>query len=155
MIARFLFPRDRYRSLTLPVQLAAAGFFFHPLAENPDQVACFLCHKALDGWEAGDSPVQEHLAHAPECGWARLAAVESNVLGLGSMDPMCVDMLEARKMTFAGRWPHETKRGWKCKAKALVEAGWHYAPTAESADMAMCAYCGLGLDGWEAGDKPL
>lgn len=36
----------------------------------------------------------------------------------------------------------------------MVEAGWHFAPTLESDDMVMCAYCDLALDGWEAGDNP-
>jgi hypothetical protein len=93
--------------------------------------------------------------HASDCGWAKLVAVETDVRGMGETDPMSADMLEARKMTFAGRWPHEGKRAWKCKTKQMVEAGWHYQPTVDAADMAMCAYCHLGLDGWEADDKPL
>jgi hypothetical protein len=80
-------------------------------------------------------------------------------------------MIEARKATFADKWPHESKRGWKCKVKQvclierleviklismqMVEAGWKYTPSAESDDMATCTYCDLMLDGWENGDKPL
>lgn len=40
---------------------------------------------------------------------------------------------------------------WKLK---LAEAGWYYAPTDESDDMAICAYCHLALDGWENTDIP-
>ena len=70
-------------------------------------------------------------------------------------DPKGKRMVEARKGTFAGRWPHEGKKGWKCKVKQLAEAGWKYTPTPESDDMATCAYCQLALDGWEPGDKPM
>ncbi|KAM3085128.1 hypothetical protein ACMFMG_003560 [Clarireedia jacksonii] len=64
-------------------------------------------------------------------------------------------MVEARKATFGGQWPHESKKGWKCKIKQLADAGWKYTPTLESDDMATCTYCSLALDGWEPSDKPL
>ncbi len=28
-------------------------------------------------------------------------------------------MIEARKATFSDKWPHETKKGWKCKTKQV------------------------------------
>ena len=34
-------------------------------------------------------------------------------------DPMCERMLDARKMTFGSRWPHESKRGWACKTQKV------------------------------------
>lgn len=37
----------------------------------------------------------------------------------------------------------------------LVDAGWIYAPTPESDDWVTCAYCDLGLDGWEPSDDPM
>lgn len=66
----------------------------------------------------------------------------------------------ARKATFMNikgkaRWPHENKKAWKCKVKAMVEAGWRYRPKFEGDDFAECGYCGLALDGWEGGDMPL
>ncbi|RSL71971.1 hypothetical protein CEP54_001002 [Fusarium duplospermum] len=57
--------------------LARAGLFFNPTSQSPDNVNCFLCHKGLDGWEAFDDPLLEHLKHAPECGWAVVAAIEA------------------------------------------------------------------------------
>ncbi|QPC78577.1 hypothetical protein HYE68_009329 [Fusarium pseudograminearum] len=143
-----------HKSIT-PDSLARAGLFFNPTLENPDNAQCFLCHKGLDGWEANDDPLVEHLTHAPECGWAVVAAIESNVGDYAQQAPDQPYMKEARKATFAGRWPHDTKKGWKCKTKQLVDAGWKYTPTEESDDMATCTYCQLALDGWEPTDKPL
>ncbi|KAL7811448.1 hypothetical protein V8C44DRAFT_330469 [Trichoderma aethiopicum] len=135
--------------------LARAGFVFKPSPESPDNTVCFLCEKGLDGWEAGDDPIYEHVKHAPHCGWAIVAAIEADIGDYGREDPNDPDMVDARRATFADRWPHENKKGWKCKTKQLVEAGWKYTPTEESDDMATCTYCQLALDGWEPGDKPL
>ncbi|TWU72756.1 hypothetical protein ED733_002355 [Metarhizium rileyi] len=137
-----------------PATLAKAGFYFEPFPENPDNCFCFLCGKGLDGWEAGDDPLEEHLKHAPQCGWAIVSAIEAEIDEYSRQDPRLPHMVEARKATFAGKWPHEGRKGWKCKTKQLVEAGWKYTPTDESDDMATCAYCQLALDGWEPSDKP-
>ncbi|POR38061.1 Protein bir1 [Tolypocladium paradoxum] len=137
-----------------PASLAKAGFYFDPSPDSPDNVVCFLCDKGLDGWESGDDPLLEHLKHASHCGWAVVAAIEAEVGGYEKADPGQLHMVEARKATFAGRWPHDGKKGWKCKTKQLVDAGWKYTPTSESDDMATCTYCQLALDGWEPSDKP-
>lgn len=99
--------------------MAKAGFVFQPLPSNPDNVACFLCNKALDGWEQDDSPLEEHLKHSPECGWAITAAVEAELGGYAAEDPRDALMVEARKATFADMWPHESKKGWSCKTKQV------------------------------------
>lgn len=138
-----------------PFELAKAGFYFDPHPTNPDNVTCFLCHKQMDGWEPEDNPVEEHLKHSPSCGWAVTAAVEAEYDDMEQVDPRETRLLEARKATFAGRWPYESKKGWKCKTKQLAEAGWIYTPTNESDDNTTCAYCQLALDGWEASDKPM
>ncbi|KAI1481926.1 hypothetical protein F4774DRAFT_372582 [Daldinia eschscholtzii] len=138
-----------------PVQFAQAGFYFEPTPEAPDNTVCFLCVKAFKGWEENDNPLEEHLRLSPHCGWAIVAAIEAGLGDYGLDDPSDAPMVEARKATFAGLWPHEGKRGWKCKTKQLVEAGWKYTPTAESDDMATCTYCSLALDGWEPKDNPL
>ncbi|PHH75071.1 hypothetical protein CDD82_4608 [Ophiocordyceps australis] len=137
-----------------PQSLASAGFYFDPSPSAPDKVSCFLCRNDLDGWESGDDALLEHLTHASNCGWAIVAAIQAQVGDYGSEDPDMPYMVEARKATFDGRWPHEGKKGWKCKTKQLVEAGWKFTPTLESDDMATCVYCDLALDGWERGDKP-
>lgn len=99
------------------MQLARAGLFFNPSPENPDNVTCFLCHKGLDGWEANDNPLEEHLTHSPDCGWAIVAAIEAEVGNYALEDPNQASMKAARKATFAGRWPHDSQKGWKCKTK--------------------------------------
>lgn len=100
-------------------QLAKAGFFFHPLQANPDNVVCFLCHRALDGWEEGDDPLSEHLKHSPDCGWAIVATIEKQDGELSEEYPLSIGMIEARKATFLDKWPHDSKKGWKCKTKQV------------------------------------
>jgi len=111
------------RSVTLltRVKLAKAGFFYYPKATSPDNTACFLCHKALDGWEKGDDPLAEHLKHSPDCGWAIVATIEKQDGELSEEYPSSARMIQARKATFADKWPHESKKGWKCKIKQV----WH------------------------------
>lgn len=104
-------------------QLARAGFSWKPSAEYPDNVCCFICEKNLGGWESGDNALDEHIKHAPQCGWAIVAAIEAGYGGYPRMDPGEAGMIEARKATFAGRWPHEGKRGWKCKVKQVSIRG--------------------------------
>lgn len=71
----------------------------------------------MDGWEDGDDPLQEHLKHSSACGWAITAAIEAEIAEYAQANPNEASMVEARKATFAGRWPHDGKRGWKCKTK--------------------------------------
>ncbi|ELR04157.1 hypothetical protein GMDG_01461 [Pseudogymnoascus destructans 20631-21] len=137
-----------------PEQLAAAGFFFLPSHENPDNVKCFLCRESICGWEKGDNPLEEHLKLSPGCGWAVTSCIEARLGDMHLENPMSTRMVEARKATFGDRWPHEGKKGWKCKTKQLVEAGWIHKPTPEGDDYAECVYCTLALDGWEPADKP-
>ncbi|RYP46838.1 hypothetical protein DL768_007005 [Monosporascus sp. mg162] len=139
-----------------PESFARAGFYFDPTPEYPDNTVCFLCSRKIGGWEDGDNPFEEHLRLSPHCGWAIVAAIEVGLGDYGLDDPTQPRMIEARKATFGGRWPHEGKRGWKCKTKQqLVDAGWKYTPTMESEDMATCTYCQLALDGWELKDDPM
>lgn len=110
-----------------PSQLARAGFVFQPRPSNPDNVSCFLCHKDLDGWEDDDEPLAEHLKHAPDCGWAIVAAVEAGIGDFATLHPLDPKMIEARKATFAGRWPYESKKGFKCKTKQVSAAKFPYS----------------------------
>lgn len=112
-------PDQSINALLTPTQLALAGFSFQPHTNNPDNVVCFLCTKNIDGWEAGDDPLHEHLKHSPECGWAIVAAIEADIEEYVQEDPGNPLMVEARKATFSDRWPHDKKRGWKCKTKQV------------------------------------
>ncbi|KAG9231478.1 hypothetical protein BJ875DRAFT_117587 [Amylocarpus encephaloides] len=141
-----------------PEDLAKAGFFFYPKQDADDNTICFLCHANIDGWAKDDNPLVEHVNLSPDCAWAVLAMIEAEheeKERFNSLeDPTSERMIKAREATFAGRWPHDSKKGWKCKTKQMVAAGWKYTPTNESDDMATCSYCGLGLDGWDPTDKP-
>lgn len=100
-------------------KLAKAGFFYYPLETSPDNVACFLCHKFLDGWVKGDDPLVEHLKLSPDCGWAIVATISGQDEELSQQNPMAPEMIAARKATFADKWPYESKKGWKCKTKQV------------------------------------
>ncbi|KAJ2997712.1 hypothetical protein NUW58_g560 [Xylaria curta] len=138
-----------------PETFARAGFYFAPTLEDPYNTVCFLCCKNMGGWEEYDNPFEEHLRLSPRCGWAIMGCIETGLGDYALDDPTSSEMIAARKATFGDRWPHDGKRGWKCKTKQLVDAGWKYTPTAESDDMATCTYCQLALDGWEPKDNPM
>ena len=84
-------------------------------------MTCYSCRKDLDGWDAEDSPIKEHLALSPDCGYALQLGIE-NDLRIGDEEesnPMSEKLLEARKATFGDMWPHEKKRGWQCKSQKV------------------------------------
>ena len=137
--------------------IATAGFYYTPHKIGEDNVKCFMCDAKLDGWEKDDDPVQEHLRHSPECGYAILMSlVQQPHFDTEAMeDPTSTAMEKARRSTFDLGWPHDSKRGWTCKTEKMVEAGWHFMPSSVSEDYASCAYCKLSLDGWEPKDNPL
>lgn len=105
--------------------MARAGFFFMPSPKDPDNAVCFLCKKSLADWEPNDNPLEEHLKHNPECGWAITAAVEAKLGEYAEEDPRDPVLVEARKATFANRWPHEGKEGWNCKTKQVCACFHH------------------------------
>lgn len=73
----------------------------------------------MDGWEEDDDPLVEHLKHSPNCGWAIVASIDARDPMLSQEYPLSTRMIEARKATFGDRWPHENKKGWKCKVKQV------------------------------------
>lgn len=71
-----------------PSAMAMAGWYHRPSASSPDNVACFLCGKNLDGWQPEkDDAWMEHVAHGKHCPLVRL------------------DLVENRERTFE-HWPH-------------------------------------------------
>jgi hypothetical protein len=97
----------------------------------------------VEGWEEDDNPFEEHLRLSPHCGWAIVSAIENGIGDYSLDDPTQPQMMEARKATFAGKWPHESKRGWKCKTKQVHKP----SPSASSmchADMMVA--CGRWLE---------
>ncbi|XP_076264499.1 baculoviral IAP repeat containing deterin [Rhynchophorus ferrugineus] len=59
-------------------KMAEAGFIFTGSLREPDAVACFFCHKHLDGWEATDDPWKEHLNHSKHCEFAKMQTAQEN-----------------------------------------------------------------------------
>ena len=139
-----------------PEDLARAGFYYKPSKASNDNTICYLCERQLAGWEPDDDPVEEHLKHSQECGWAILMnAAQDKEQDTATMeDPTGQLLAEARRATYAIGWPHEPKRAWRCKVEKMVEAGWHFAPVTDGEDYVSCAYCKLSLDGWEPKDDP-
>ncbi|RLL96784.1 hypothetical protein CFD26_105975 [Aspergillus turcosus] len=136
-------------------KLAHAGFYYNPYETNPDNTTCYLCQRALDGWESEDNPITEHLKHSKDCGWAIMMDIEQHSSNPAEIeDPTSDRIAQARQATFGDQWPHDGKRGWICQSEKMVEGGWYFCPTEESNDLASCAYCKLSLDGWEPKDDP-
>ncbi|KAI5286346.1 hypothetical protein KEM54_006863, partial [Ascosphaera aggregata] len=107
-----------------PEELADAGFYHAPTALSPDNTACFLCQRALDGWEKEDDPLTEHLRLSQGCGWAIMMDIARKSSNSDSIeDPTTSRIKEARRATFRG-WPHDGKRGWACKGDKLSLDGW-------------------------------
>jgi hypothetical protein len=122
-----------------------------------------MCGVTLNAWEETDNAVEEHIGHSSNCGYATAISVSR---GHGdshnpeNRDPMSDVMVAARQSTFTfdEGWPHESKKGWKCKIAKMVEAGWSWDPNPnvdEDNDGVTCFYCDLSLDGWEPKDDPL
>lgn len=61
----------------------------------------------------------EHRNLSPDCGWAIVASIEARDEALLKEYPLSEAMIQARKATFADRWPHDEKKGWKCKSKQV------------------------------------
>jgi hypothetical protein len=91
--------------------MAKAGFF----QENPGTTTCFSCGESFDGWEENDDPLVKHLKLVPHCGWAIVASIHPRDSQSSEEYPLSAGMIEARKATFGNRWPHQNKKGWKCK----------------------------------------
>ncbi|CAD6921607.1 unnamed protein product [Tilletia caries] len=64
-------------------------------------------------------------------------------------------MIAARKATFGKEWPHDSKRAWSCTSAKVAAAGFHFDPSVEEPDNAICAYCKKALAGWEKSDDPI
>lgn len=78
---------------------------------------CFLCERALDGWEEDDNPIAEHLKHSPDCGWAIMMDIQQHSSNPAEIeDPTSPAIAEARRATFGSSWPHDGKSGWLCQS---------------------------------------
>ncbi|RHZ62274.1 baculoviral IAP repeat-containing protein [Aspergillus thermomutatus] len=102
-------------------KLAHAGFYYNPYETNPDNTTCYLCQRALDGWESEDNPITEHLKHSNDCGWAIMMDIEQHSSNPAEIeDPTSDRIAQARQATFGDQWPHDGKRGWTCQSEKVV-----------------------------------
>jgi hypothetical protein len=62
-----MWPLDTNAGYPSVDQMVAAGWFYDPSDETPDGVTCPYCSLALDAWDIGDDPNQEHRRRSPEC----------------------------------------------------------------------------------------
>ncbi|GJQ74489.1 hypothetical protein Trydic_g21358 [Trypoxylus dichotomus] len=123
-----------------------------------DNVICIFCGVEIAHWERGDSPIEEHRKHSPNC--KLLQALETDALRRrpprGEDECGCViggkskvnkfESLEARFATFDD-WPISMKQS----GKAMAQAGFYYTG---NGDKAICFSCGLGVHKWEETDDP-
>lgn len=155
-------PLSETHSVT-PSSLAAAGFYYQPSPEAEDNVVCFLCHKALGGWEQGDQALSEHVAHSIKkpgqakkgCPFALLKSGGIRCRDLGITDEK--DLSKLRKDTFGKKadkwWPLESKKGYP-KAADMVAGGFYFSAKQAGDDTVACCWCELELDKWDEGDDP-
>ncbi|KAI2476900.1 BIR domain containing protein [Pyrenophora tritici-repentis] len=62
-----MWPLDPSAGYPTVDQMVAAGWFYDPSTDTPDGVTCPYCALALDAWDIGDDPMQEHRRRSPEC----------------------------------------------------------------------------------------
>jgi Inhibitor of Apoptosis domain len=141
-----------------PSDLAAAGFYFDPTPDNPDNVTCFHCQSSLDGWEPQDDAAVEHLLHSADCAWAKIVAkpwnkFEISELTKNNLNPHGTDAVNFRLETFAD-WPHESKKNWAANGLTMAKAGFYFNPVTDEDDTTSCPYCEISLGGWEPEDSP-
>ncbi|SPO28815.1 uncharacterized protein UTRI_05128_B [Ustilago trichophora] len=77
-------------------KLAEAGFLFTPTEEEPDNVKCIYCSKALGGWEKSDDPVHEHQRRHPECAFfnCELREPEQDEEPASAEEPAAADLAD-------------------------------------------------------------
>ncbi|GJJ77127.1 hypothetical protein EMPS_09486 [Entomortierella parvispora] len=139
-----------------PETLADAGFYFAPSAGWPDNVVCFLCKKELGSWEMSEKPLEQHLGHTKNCGFA-ISKLPPNPFDWDNPNelPQGDRMYRARLQTFGKWWPHDQVKGFNGTSEKMARAGFIFCPTDESADNAQCSYCSAALEGWEPDDDPV
>ncbi|XP_047440870.1 E3 ubiquitin-protein ligase XIAP [Mugil cephalus] len=158
-------------ALEVPAErLARAGFFF---TGHDDCVRCFSCHRTVENWHRGDTPVERHKEVSPSCKFlscAHHSSFNSNSdpstngsifneeaedreyrLRIGEVVdettyPVAPHMKseEARLQTFTC-WPTAAP----VTPQSLAQAGLYHTG---QGDIVQCFCCGGKLAGWEPGD---
>lgn len=59
--------KSRNARVLMGEQMANAGWHYAPSGDSNDFARCAYCELSLDGWEATDSPLEEHQRRSPLC----------------------------------------------------------------------------------------
>ncbi|KAF8159399.1 hypothetical protein B0H34DRAFT_782167 [Crassisporium funariophilum] len=149
-----------------PETLAEAGFYYDPSYDDPDNVTCYVCEKALGGWEEDDDPI---LIHWTKCGqtccWANVRCglkFDMDQEGrftfpVKTRAPTHKLMEKARYETYnVGKgWIHDKEKNHGANSKMMARAGFVFSPQYSGDDLVTCLYCNTSLSGWEAEDDPM
>ncbi|GMM36155.1 survivin [Saccharomycopsis crataegensis] len=160
-------------------ELARFGFYFAPTKTKKDQVVCTCCHKRDWNWKKADNIAEFHLFMSPKCGFALfhkawsdrdaftgsamdLSYVKKNNINTTTTKshgydwssvpffskPTSKECHKIRKQFFQS-WTKESP-----SASEMINAGFYNFPMPESPDTAICLYCKISLEDWQAGDDP-
>eukprot|EP00057_Strongylocentrotus_purpuratus_P003562 XP_003726898.1 PREDICTED: baculoviral IAP repeat-containing protein 7-A [Strongylocentrotus purpuratus] len=151
-----------------PDSLAKAGFFYVGIF---DRVKCFSCGGQIEGWEEGDTAMDEHKKMYPHCRMVknqdkrnvtiekkwnemqkRLGQMTEEVDGArlsSAFKPLFGGELD-RLDTFRDNWSEEFELP-SSETRWLANAGFYYTGPR---DRARCFYCNGGIENWKGGDEP-
>jgi hypothetical protein len=105
--------------------MVAAGWFYDPAADTPDGVTCAYCALALDAWDVGDDPMQEHRRRSPDCLYFTLPQIYKQPVPAttkkGKRAPSKGKRASARSSTSSTIATTKTTRGKKRTSEAIDE----------------------------------
>ncbi|KAB0792790.1 hypothetical protein PPYR_14749 [Photinus pyralis] len=105
------------RSKCSAKKLAEAGFYYAGTPDEPDGVQCFLCNKALDGWEKEDNPWDEHISHSKNCEFAKLRLPEAK-LTTDRFLQFCLEMVLVQSKNYVTKVVESNKKEFSQKYTA-------------------------------------
>jgi E3 ubiquitin-protein ligase XIAP len=129
-----------------PRDLAEAGFYYKGVR---DSVQCFFCSVAVEAWDPGDIPIEEHIKHSPGCLFAK-TILERRQLQQSSFPKLqesieSMNSYEQRLASFS-QWPQDSP----VSALDLAQAGFY---SSGKGDKVTCFSCGGMLRNWQRGDS--
>lgn len=83
-----------------PEAMARAGFYACGNKEEKDLAKCFVCLKELNGWEANDDPMKEHISHCQNCPFVKLKKVENQITVYEMIDLFKARVVNILDITF-------------------------------------------------------
>ena len=141
-----------HASFLAPIDMARAGFCYHPTSSAHDNVQCYSCGIRVKDWVKGSIPVKEHLryvrAHRPNCKYLdRYRRDHPGILEKYENQLDRAQEIKDRKI----EWPHASPLA----LKDMAEAGFRHHPTSSSDDTVKCDSCLITVWNWADGFIPL